>query len=354
MSHARRPFGAGDTAIMGRLDKLDLSRSLSRQEEQERLPNSQKRLLALRLQLGGKLGDGALGPPVCVVLEGWDASGKGGAIKRLVSPLDPRHVRVATFAAPTSDEKRHHFLWRFAPALPGWGGMAVLDRSWYGRVLVERIEGYATQEQWSRAYDEIVGYERMLAREGMVMIKFWLHISDDEQLKRFRRRERDPVKRWKLTEDDWRNRGRREDYIQAIEDMFEGTDHEHGPWELVEAELEAVRARQGGGDRDRARRARMRDHGMHPVEVKPESGAEVPDRAMRGVERRVRAFVQDTGFRTDAERFGWSFVFAGLLPDDFPPTRPAAQPMVAAGRGRRLAPSRGPAVGPRRAAAAIP
>src|SRR4051795_9761450 len=156
---------------MGRLDKLDLSRSLSREEEQERLEKGQQRLLELRLQLGGKLGDGALGPPVCVVFEGWDASGKGGAIKRLVSPLDPRHVRVATFSAPTSDEKRHHFLWRFAPALPGWGGMAVLDRSWYGRVLVERVEGYATHEQWSRAYDEIVGFERMLAREGMVMIK---------------------------------------------------------------------------------------------------------------------------------------------------------------------------------------
>jgi polyphosphate kinase 2 (PPK2 family) len=250
---------------MGRLDKLDLSRSLSREEEQERLVKGQQRLLALRLQFGGKVGDGTLGPPVCVVFEGWDASGKGGAIKRVVSPLDPRHVRVATFAAPTSDEKRHHFLWRFAPALPGWGGMAVLDRSWYGRVLVERIEGFATQEQWSRAYDEIVGFERMLAREGMVMIKFWLHISDDEQLKRFRRRERDPVKRWKLTEDDWRNRGRREDYIEAIEDMFEGTDHEHGPWELVEANskryarvkvVETVVARIERG---------MRDHGMEPL-----------------------------------------------------------------------------------------
>src|SRR3954469_18808057 len=124
---------------MGRLDKLDLSSSLSREEEQDRLAKGQQRLLALRLQFGGKVGDGTLGPPVCIVFEGWDASGKGGAIKRLVSPLDPRHVRVATFAAPTSDEKRHHFLWRFGPSLPGWGGMAVLDRSWYGRVLVERV-----------------------------------------------------------------------------------------------------------------------------------------------------------------------------------------------------------------------
>ena len=100
---------------------------------------------------------------MCVLFEGWDASGKGGAIKRLVAQLDPRHVRVAQFAAPTYDEKRHHFLWRFWPALPGWGGMAVLDRSWYGRVLVERVEGFATEEQWERAYDEIIEFERMLA-----------------------------------------------------------------------------------------------------------------------------------------------------------------------------------------------
>src|SRR5688572_13058057 len=169
---------------MGRLDKLDLSRSLSREEEQVRLQAAQRRLLAMRLQLGGKLGGGRLGPPVCVLFEGWDASGKGGAIKRLVSPLDPRHVRVATFAAPSADEKRHHFLSRFVPVLPGWGGMTVMDRTWYGRVLVERVEGYATDEQWSRAYQEIVSFEQMLAREGLVLIKLWLHISDKEQLKR--------------------------------------------------------------------------------------------------------------------------------------------------------------------------
>jgi polyphosphate kinase 2 (PPK2 family) len=219
-----------------RLEKLDLSLGLSREEEQKRLTEAQQRLLGLRLQLGGKLGDGRLGPPLCVLLEGWDASGKGGAIKRLVAPLDPRHVRVATFQAPTPREMRHHFLWRFAPALPGWGGMCVLDRSWYGRVLVERVEGLANADQWSRAYDEIVGFESMLAREGMTIVKFWLHISADEQLKRFRRRERDPLKRWKLTDDDWRNRGRREEYELALEDMFARTDHELGRWQLVEAE----------------------------------------------------------------------------------------------------------------------
>jgi polyphosphate kinase 2 (PPK2 family) len=148
---------------MGRLDELDLSLKLSREEEAARLEAASNRLLELRLTLGGLLGDGRLGPPVCVLFEGWDASGKGGAIRRLVNPMDPRHVRVATFAAPTYDEKRHHFLWRFWSSLPGWGGMAVLDRSWYGRVLVERVEGFATVEQWTRGYDEIVEYERSLA-----------------------------------------------------------------------------------------------------------------------------------------------------------------------------------------------
>ena len=221
---------------MGRLDALDLSLKLGKTQEAERLDAASRRLLTLRLHLGGKLGEETLGPPVCVVFEGADASGKGGAIKRLVAPMDPRHVRVAQFAAPTHDEKRHHFLWRFFPVLPGWGGMAVLDRSWYGRVLVERVEGFATDEQWGRAYEEIAQFERMLAREGMIIVKFWLHISPDEQLKRFQAREKDPLKRWKLTDEDWRNRDKRGAYDAAVEDMVERTSHEDGPWTLVEAD----------------------------------------------------------------------------------------------------------------------
>ena len=221
---------------MGRLDDVDLSLKLSRKEQDERLAAAQERLSALRLQLGGLIGDGRLGPPVCALFEGWDASGKGGAIKRLTSQLDHRHVRVASFAAPTYDEKRHHFFWRFGPALPGWGGVAVLDRSWYGRVLVERVEGFATEEQWRRAYSEIVGLERTLALEGMILIKFWLHISDEEQRRRFRRREKDPLKTWKLTDEDWRNRERRPQYTAAVEEMFERTDHEHARWTIVPAE----------------------------------------------------------------------------------------------------------------------
>ena len=136
---------------MGRLDDLDLTKSLSRKEEARALDRGWERLAQLRLTLGGLIGDQGIGPPLCVVFEGWDASGKGGAIKRLVSQMDPRHVRVVQFSAPTDDEKRHHFLWRFFRVLPGWGGMAVFDRSGYGRVLVERVEGLATREQWLRA-----------------------------------------------------------------------------------------------------------------------------------------------------------------------------------------------------------
>jgi len=221
---------------VGRLDELDLSLKLSRAAEAERLAGGQRRLAALRLALGGKLGGTELGPPVCVLFEGWDASGKGGAIKRLVAPLDIRHVRVAQFSAPTADERRHHFLWRFWPVVPGWGGMAVLDRSWYGRVLVERVEAFASTDEWERAYDEIVRFEQSLATEGVILIKLWMHISGEEQLKRFERRKDNPLKQWKLTDEDYRNREKRPEYEQAAEDMLERTDHRDSRWQPIEAE----------------------------------------------------------------------------------------------------------------------
>jgi polyphosphate kinase 2 (PPK2 family) len=222
--------------VVGRLDELDLNLKLSREQEAARLAAAQTRLLQLRLTLGGLIGDQGIGPPLCVVFEGWDASGKGGAIKRLVAPLDPRHVRVRQFAAPSYDEKRHHWLGRFWPALPGWGGMAVLDRSWYGRVLVERVEGFADRAAWKRAYEEIRDFERTLTEEGTVLVKFWLHISSKEQLKRFERRAKDPLRQWKLTDEDWRNRSKRRAYKRAVEDMLEETDRENAPWTLVEAD----------------------------------------------------------------------------------------------------------------------
>ncbi|WP_448627387.1 polyphosphate kinase 2 family protein [Geodermatophilus sp. URMC 64] len=221
---------------MSRLTDVDLSLRLSKDQEAKQLKVAQKRLVHLRLLLGGQIGPGELGPPLLVLFEGWDASGKGGAIKRLTERLDPRHVRVRQFSAPTYDEKRHHFLWRFWPALPGWGGMAVFDRTWYGRVLVERVEGFAPEDDWRRAYSEIVDVEDSLAAEGTVIVKFWLHLSPEEQLRRFESRRDDPYRAWKLTDEDWRNRAKREEYEAAVEEMLERTDTPVAPWHVVAAE----------------------------------------------------------------------------------------------------------------------
>jgi polyphosphate kinase 2 (PPK2 family) len=218
---------------MSRLGSAQPPVELSKKKAVARLEAAQERFKRLRLLLGGQIAEHEIGPPLCVVFEGWDASGKGGAIKRLVAPLDPRHVRVSQFAAPTYDEKRHHFLWRFWPSLPGWGGMAVFDRSWYGRVLVERVEGFATKEQWSRAYNEIVEFERTLTAEGMIMVKFWMHVSSEEQLRRFKDRASDPLRTWKLTDEDWRNRDKRTAYEAAVNEMLERTDPTWAPWHVI-------------------------------------------------------------------------------------------------------------------------
>lgn len=249
----------------GRLGQLDLTQALAGEEAERRLAAAQRRLLTLRLQMAGLVGDGALGPPLLVLFEGWDASGKGGAIKRLVAPLDPRHVRVAQFAAPSEDERRHHFLARFVPALPGWGGMAVLDRSWYGRVLVERVRGLASEAQWLRAYDDIAAFERMLAGDGTAIVKLWLEISPEEQLRRFRKREQDPLRRWKLTDEDWRNREQRAAYEEAVEAMLARTDQPAAPWRPIAAESKGF-ARVAAIEAviDAAERA-MRAHGIEPL-----------------------------------------------------------------------------------------
>ncbi|HEY0518574.1 MAG TPA: UDP-galactose-lipid carrier transferase [Ilumatobacteraceae bacterium] len=221
---------------MGRLDELDLSRQIGRKDYEQRLAALQRRWLQLRLHIGGHMGSGELGPGLLFVFEGSDAAGKGGAIKRLVEPLDPRHYQVTSFAKPTFDEKRHPFLWRFYPYVPGLGGMSVFDRSWYGRVLVERIESFATVDQWSRAYEEIVNFERANSLEGVIIVKLWLHISADEQLRRFEDREHDPLRRWKITDEDWRNREKASEYLVAAEDMFERTDHHLAPWNVISGE----------------------------------------------------------------------------------------------------------------------
>jgi AMP-polyphosphate phosphotransferase len=170
---------------------------------------------------------------VCVVFEGMDAAGKGGAIRRLSGRLDPRGYRVHAIGAPVEAELRHHYLWRFASRMPQLGEITVFDRSWYGRVLVERVEGFATVEEWERAYDEIVGFERMHAADRTLLVKFWLHVSPDEQLKRFREREADPFKEYKITPEDWRNRDKRAEHEAAADEMFRRTHWPGAPWILI-------------------------------------------------------------------------------------------------------------------------
>ncbi|HSM66760.1 MAG TPA: UDP-galactose-lipid carrier transferase [Ilumatobacteraceae bacterium] len=221
---------------MGRLDDLDLSAKLDREEYEARLAAAQAEFLALRLHLGGQTNDGKIGPGLLVVIEGSDAGGKGGAVRRIVERLDPRHFDVYAYAKPTEREKRHHFLWRFWSKVPGLGGFCVFDRSWYGRVLVERVEGFATEAEWRRAYHEIVEFERSLVAEGVILVKFWLQVSKQEQLERFESRREDPFRRWKLNDEDWRNRDKWDHYTEAIEDMFAKTDHDLAPWDVISGE----------------------------------------------------------------------------------------------------------------------
>lgn len=221
------------------LARVDLSQTLSRKKYEKTLVARQEHFLALRLKLGGQVGN-QLGPPLLILFEGWDAAGKGGCIRRLVQPLDPRHYTVHQYQAPTSREKRHHFLWRFWPAIPGRGGMCVFDRTWYGRVLVERVEGFATAEEWGRAFEQIRSFESLLVNEDILLIKIFLHISSEEQASRFNRRSDDPLKSWKLTEEDWRNRSKLADYTEAVEDMLSETSTKIAPWTVIPAESKRV------------------------------------------------------------------------------------------------------------------
>jgi len=211
------------------LEKINLDVQLPQPEYKEKLERLQNELHLLGYQVYVQK------RPVVLVFEGWDAAGKGGAIKRLTARLDPRGYVVWPISAPHGDDKNHHYLYRFWRRLPEQGQIAIFDRSWYGRVLVERVEGFCSIAAWQRAYSEINQFERQLLDFGTIIFKLWMHISQEKQLERFKEREHSHYKSWKLTDEDWRNRGKWEDYASATEDMLLKTSTHRAPWTIVEA-----------------------------------------------------------------------------------------------------------------------
>jgi polyphosphate:AMP phosphotransferase len=209
------------------LDMVDLSQCLRGKEYRKELETYQGKLHRLAW---------AAYEQKCstiIVFEGWDAAGKGGAIRRMTQAMDARLYRVISTAAPTDEERAHHYLWRFWRHIPRAGRVTIYDRSWYGRVLVERVEGFAKEKEWQRAYLEINDFEEQLAKHGNVVIKFWIHVSKDEQLRRFQERENIPYKKHKITDEDWRNREKWEDYTIALNEMVARTSTDFAPWTLV-------------------------------------------------------------------------------------------------------------------------
>ncbi len=210
------------------LSKADLSLHYTREEYKEKLDKLQKKMEKLHGELYRRR------IPVVLGFEGWDAGGKGGAIKRLTERMDARGYVVNPTASPNDIEKAHHYLWRFWRAMPKDGHVAIFDRTWYGRVMVERIEGFCTTEEWKRAYKEINDMEKDLYDAGAIVIKFWMHIDKDEQERRFRERQENPEKQWKITDEDWRNREKWDQYEDAVNEMLMRTSTDYAPWVVVE------------------------------------------------------------------------------------------------------------------------
>lgn len=211
------------------LEQIDLSKRLDKDEYDEKIKKLQYKLREQSIDLFQQ------GRSALVIFEGWDAAGKGGSIKRIAEVLDPRGFNVTAFAAPSGIEKRHHYLWRFWRVLPKSGQIGIFDRSHYGRVLVERVENFCSREEWKRAYQEINEFEWQITNFGTTIVKFWLHIDQEEQLRRFKDRELDPYRSYKLTEEDWRNRQKWDLYTEAVEEMVEKTSTVWAPWHIIEA-----------------------------------------------------------------------------------------------------------------------
>lgn len=214
---------------MPKLDEIDLDKAVTQEEYRAELDRLQERLGHLHNKLYRKK------VPVIIAYEGWDAAGKGGNIKRITEALDPRGFEVHPIASPEPHEKARHYLWRFWNRLPKTGHIAVFDRTWYGRVMVERLEGFCRENDWQRAYNEINEFERELADWGAVIIKFWVQIDKDTQLARFNERQNTPAKQWKITEEDWRNREKWDLYEGAVNEMLQKTNTTYAPWHILES-----------------------------------------------------------------------------------------------------------------------
>lgn len=210
------------------LKKVDLSKKLDRETYEKKLDELQKKLTLLHSEIYAKR------IPVVLAFEGWDAGGKGGAIKRLTRALDPRGYTVNPTSSPNDIERAHHYLWRFWTRMPKDGHIAIFDRTWYGRVMVERIEGFCTTQEWQRAFKEMNQMEQQLVNHGAIVIKFWMHIDKEEQERRFKERQETPEKQWKITDEDWRNREKWELYEQAVDEMMVRTSTVNAPWVIVE------------------------------------------------------------------------------------------------------------------------
>ena len=210
------------------LKKVDLSKKLDRETYEKKLDELQKKLTLLHSEIYAKR------IPVVLAFEGWDAGGKGGAIKRLTRALDPRGYTVNPTSSPNDIERAHHYLWRFWTKMPKDGHIAIFDRTWYGRVMVERIEGFCTTQEWQRAFKEMNQMEQQLVNHGAIVIKFWMHIDKEEQERRFKERQETPEKQWKITDEDWRNREKWELYEQAVDEMMVRTSTVNAPWVIVE------------------------------------------------------------------------------------------------------------------------
>ena len=236
ISKATRELNVGVSTLVEFLHKKgfaditeDLNQKLTDEEYKEKLDALQDKLSDLHNRLYRKR------VPLIIAYEGWDAAGKGGNIKRIAEALDPRGYEVHPISSPEPHEKARHFLWRFWTRLPKDGHVAIFDRTWYGRVMVERIEGFCTENDWKRAYNEINEFEKELDTWGAVLIKFWVHIDKDTQLERFNDRQNTPEKRWKITDEDWRNREKWDVYEEAVNDMIQKTSTRFAPWHILES-----------------------------------------------------------------------------------------------------------------------